>query len=121
MTLGEEHLMAARTIVREEWVSLLDEVTRQYVGSKARLEVTAQGGAQQVIAEQLSFDGISADLKDGENNVAIMLITADDATLNHNIADAQQLRIDELDGNVARIEVEAADQTITVLTLHAGL
>jgi hypothetical protein len=115
---GKEHTMALRDIVREEWVSLLDEFTRQFSGSTARLEVVGRGGSQQVIAEALPFDGISADLKDGEDSVSVILLAKDGSALNHIVDGVTRMQVDELNGNVARIEIGAEGGTTTVLSLH---
>jgi hypothetical protein len=111
--------MSLREIIRQDWVSLLDEFSRDFAGKHARLEVVGKTGAQHVIAEDLPFEGMNVDLKDGEDSVSIMLGQAGaQSILTHTISDVNRINVDELNGRVARVEIGSADQTTTVFTLH---
>lgn len=107
-----------RSIVREAWTGLLDALNVQFAGREARLEVVGTGGAQHVIAERLPFSGVTADLKDGEHAVSITLATPGGASATHTVDPITAMRIDELDGRVARVEIDGGDGTTTVLSLH---
>jgi hypothetical protein len=107
-----------RNIIRDEWTALLNSFNDQFQGRAARLEVVGAGGAQHVLAERLPFAGLTADLKDGEHAAAIMLATPDGATATHTVGAMTGMRVDELNGRVARVEIDGGDGTTTVLTLH---
>lgn len=107
-----------RDILREEWVRLLDSFSDQFQGKRARLEVVGTGGKQHVITESLPFSGISADLKDGEDSVSIILDTQDGGSTTHIVDGVKRVQIDDLNGDVSRIEIEGGDGDTTVLSLH---
>ena len=111
--------MSLREIVRQEWVGLLDRFSEDFAGKHARLEVVGKTGAQHLIAEDLPFQAINADLKDGESSISITFGQNDAAsTLTHTVSDVTSVTIDELHGRVARVEIGSADQSTTVFTLH---
>ncbi|HEU5090221.1 MAG TPA: DUF5335 family protein [Roseiflexaceae bacterium] len=110
--------MAMQDAQRETWVALLDDFTRQFAGRSARLEVVGQSGKQNVVADNVPFDGISADLHDGEDNVSIILLPPGGAALNHVVDNVQRVNVDSLNGQAARVEIQASNGTTTVLSLH---
>ena len=61
----------------DTWVTFCDEFSRAYVGRRAKLSLREEHGSVVPIAEGVIFSGISADLKDSENAVTIIL--SDDA------------------------------------------
>ena len=110
--------MSAREIVRQEWVRLLDQFSRDFAGAMARLEVVGKAGAQHVIVDHVPFAGMSADLKDGEDTIVVSFTQGADGVFDHTITDVTSVSIDELNGRVARVEVASADGTTTVFSLH---
>jgi hypothetical protein len=111
--------MGLREIVRQDWISLLDAFSRDFAGRHARLEVVGKNGAQHVITEDLPFEGMNADLKDGEHSVSITLGQGETGpNLTHTVSDVTSVSVDELNGRVARVEIGSADQSTTVFTLH---
>lgn len=111
--------MSLREILRQDWVSLLDAFSRDFAGRHARLEVVGKTGAQHVVTEDLPFEGMNVDLKDGENSVSIMLGQGGSGpNLTHTVSDITSISVDELNGRVARVEIGSADQSTTVFTLH---
>jgi hypothetical protein len=110
--------VSSREIVRQEWVHLLDQFSRDFEGSMARLEVVGKAGAQHVIVDHMPFVGMSADLKDGEDTVVVSFTQSENAMFDHTIADVKNVSIDELNGRVARVEIVSDDGTTTVFSLH---
>lgn len=110
--------MALQEISRESWNGLLNDYSKQFTGKHARLEVVEADGKQQVITESLPFEGISADLKDGENSISIILDASENSMMTHIVSEVTRVQVDDLNGSVSRIEVESGDGTTTVLSLH---
>jgi hypothetical protein len=66
--------MSTREIPRHGWQRFFDDFSRRHRGELVTVEVLEpDGGAGRAVARGLPFAGISADLKDGENAIAIML------------------------------------------------
>ena len=64
--------MATRSIPRDEWTSIFDGFSRDHLGATVTLEVFSTDLGDQIVADARVFRGISADEKDGENQIAII-------------------------------------------------
>lgn len=64
-----------RELGRDQWVAFFDETSRRHTGagSMATLEVSGLDIGNQIAANALPFGGISADLKDKEDQITILL------------------------------------------------
>jgi hypothetical protein len=96
------------------------EFTRENRGAHARLEVVGadRETGYRVETENRPFDGIAADIKDGERVVWIYLDSGTADHIAHGIHEAAAVRV--LPASKARgavLEVEAADGTKTILEL----
>src|SRR5690349_3399505 len=92
--------MAARQIPREEWVRFFDQFSRDYLGKSANLEViSAEFGDQQVADEPRVFRGISADEKDRENRITIMLGPSIEEGADHSVTSPNQVWLEDPDGD----------------------
>ena len=65
--------MAAQTIPREEWTRFFDSFSADHRGAVVTLEACSPALGDQEIARGQVFRGISADQKDGENRIEIMM------------------------------------------------
>jgi hypothetical protein len=92
---------------------MLTEITRNYRGAHARLEVLSPDIGCQVQAENRPFDGIAADVNDRGRTVWIHF-----TGLNHGIQRARSIRIIPRSGEGGPVvEIEDQDGTKTILTL----
>ena len=101
-----------------QWITFLAEFTRQNRGAHARLEVLGGEVGRQVETENRPFDGIAADVKDGERVVWISFGDTPEDHLTHGVHGATAIRVRPPVGDEgAAVEVEAEDGTKTLLEL----
>jgi hypothetical protein len=94
------------------------EITREYRGAHATLEVLDADLGYQIPTEDRPFEGISADVKGGEHSVWIAFASREDDHFTHGIPNAQIVRaLSASDRSGPVIEVEATDGAITLLAL----
>jgi hypothetical protein len=106
------------TIPREQWVTFLDNFTRENRGAHARLEVIATGLGAQVEAEDKPLEGVSADVTQGESNVWITFASTPSDHVAHRIPNATGIRAIPPQGRSgAVLEIEARDGSRTLLEL----
>src|SRR5258708_17087206 len=109
--MAETTLAAERAtleISRDRWNAFLADFTRINRGAHATLEVLGGDPARVVEAEDRPFDGISADVKDGEDTVWILFGSTPDDHLTHGIPRATALFVRERsDTYGATVEVVA--------------
>jgi hypothetical protein len=106
------------TIPREKWAPFLDEFTRENRGAHARLEVIGTGLGYQVETEDKPFEGVSADIKDGEHNVWITFASTSSDHMTHGVQNVTVIRVIPPRGRFgAVLDIEAADGSRTLLEL----
>ncbi len=111
--------MVSREIPREQWISYFDEFSRNHEGWIIALKVIGSDIGDQDEANGLPLVGISADIKDRENRVAIIVGGRSDTDVNRIINSPRRIWVkeDKLPGDEA-IEVESDDGTRTLVTFH---
>lgn len=113
--------MPTREIPRGDWVAFLDDFSRRYQGALATIEVLAAGGAGGLLARTLPFVGVSADLKNHENDIAVMLAgTPEGKHVVHLIPQPTRVVLDEpTPGAGARLEIVSASEPVTRVSVTA--
>ncbi|MCU1334865.1 MAG: hypothetical protein JWO19_446 [Bryobacterales bacterium] len=108
-----------REIPQKEWLPFLAQFTRENRGAHARLEIIGQEIGYQVETEDRPFDGVSADVKDGEHTVWIIFGATPEEHHSHGVAKATVLRVmfPDAPGSGPVLEVESQDGTKTLLEL----
>lgn len=105
--------LSSEEIKREQWNVVMATVTRMYRGAHARLEVMGPDVGYQIETEDRPFEGIAADVKDGERIVWIHL-----GDLAHAVHRVSALRMIPRAGEAGPvIETEDEDGVKTILTL----
>jgi Family of unknown function (DUF5335) len=106
-----------REIPREQWIKFFDDFSKKHEGWIVTLEVIGSDVGDQEEAKGLPLVGISADLKDRENRVEIILGGRRDANLTRIIDTPKRVWLKEPE-EVAHeaIEIESEDGTMTLLT-----
>lgn len=105
-------------ISKDLWIPFLADFTRRNRGARARLEVLGGDTGYQVEIENRLFDGVSADVKDGESTVWISFGLLPSNSLAHGVQRAvalYALRTSIRSGDV--FAVEASDGSKTLLSL----
>jgi hypothetical protein len=106
-------------IERDIWIGYLGEFTRENRGAHAQLEVLGNDDIRRAIETQnRPFEGISADVKDGEDAVWITLAPTPAGNFTHGIQKVTAIRVRPPAGRAgAAVEIDAEDGTTTLLEL----
>jgi hypothetical protein len=105
-------------VAREEWNAFMARFTRENRGAHAEVEVLGLDVGHYVPLENRPFDGIAADVKDGENVVWMMFGQDPDDRLTHGIQQVTAIRVRPPVGAAgAALEVDSNDGTRTLLEL----
>ncbi|MGE5361415.1 MAG: DUF5335 family protein [Bacteroidales bacterium] len=110
--------MPTREIPREQWRSFLDEFSRKHRGEKATVEVLDRERGDQTEATNMTFVGISADQKAGENVIAVMVGDQPGRHEERLINKPAHVRVEE--GRQPAIEIEPSDGPKTLLRFEKG-
>lgn len=103
---------------RAQWIAFLAQFSRENRGAHARLDVLGPDVGYQVETEDRPFDGIAADVKDGEDVVWIHFGSTKDDHLTHGVQKVTAIRVRPAAGQRgAAVLIEAQDGTKTLLEL----
>lgn len=107
-------------IPASEWITFLDDFTRQHRGSPVRVEVQGWQGAVQVEAHDIPLQGISFDDRGSERDVNVIMGDERNPGLTHMVPGARRLRIERAGGGDDMLVVEAADGSRTIVRVRAA-
>jgi hypothetical protein len=108
--------VATQAIPREQWSSFFDRFSDTYAGRSATLEVFGIDIGDQTIAGEQVFRGISADLKDGENRIALQMGPLVDEGTTHSVSEPVEVwHNDGTDATEASLEIRSADGSSVLL------
>jgi hypothetical protein len=104
----------------DAWVTFCDKFSRAYVGRRANLSLREDYVSVVPIAEGLTFSGIGADLKDGENAVTIIL--SDDAGehMTHIVSEVREMFYQNDEALVPRLIINSAHDGTVLLQIDAA-
>jgi hypothetical protein len=101
-----------------QWAAFLAQFTRDYRGAHAKLEVLGEDVGYQVMTDDRPFDGLAADVKDGERSVWVTFGSTTEEHLTHGAHNVTAIRMGPPPPNAAAVlEIEAADGVRTLLTV----
>lgn len=103
-------------ISSEHWRGFFDDFSRKYQGWHASIEVE---GMDRLPVHDLPLVGITADQKDGEDLVSVMLGDGPDDHDTHNISSASVVRLDEENRSTAAVTIESSTGERTHVRLTA--
>jgi hypothetical protein len=111
--------MLTKEIPREEWIRFFDDFSKKHEGWIVTVEVLGSDIGYQEEANGLPLVGISADLKDRENRIEIIVGGRVDADLTRIIEKPERVWIKQPQ-EVAdeAVEVESKDGTKTLVSFH---
>jgi hypothetical protein len=107
----------AQEIAREHWTRFLDDFSRKYRGWNAGIEV--EGEEDRLPVRNLPLLGMTADEKDGENLISVMVGDPPAIHDTHNIMDPSVVRVDDEDVATAAITIESGSGETTHVRLTA--
>ena len=101
-----------------QWAAFLAQFTRDYRGAHAKLEVLGEDVGYQVITDDRPFDGLAADVKDGERSVWVTFGSTPEEHLTHGVHNVKAIRMGPPPPDAAAVlEIEAGDSVRTLLTV----
>jgi|ERR1035437_2336226 hypothetical protein len=108
--------MATGLIPREEWTRFFDSFSLDHRGAIVTLEALSPALGDQEVARGQVFRGISADLKDGENRIAIMMGALNDDSTTHAVIAPEQVWLNDAQGAAGEtLEISCAEHASTLL------
>ena len=111
--------MRTREIPRAQWSRFFDDFSKQHEGWIVTLEVLSPDIGDQEEVTGLPLVGISADLKDRENPIEIMVGGRPEAHVTHIINSPQHVWLKQPEEAAHEaVEIEAADGTTTLVRFH---
>ena len=102
----------------DTWVAFCDEFSRAYVGRRATLSLREEYGSVVPIAVGLTFNGISADLKDCENAVTISLSGDAGQHMTHIVSEVRELFYQSDNAVVPRLIINSAHDGTVFLQIQ---
>ena len=103
---------------KDQWIPFLAGFTRRNRGAHGRLEVLDGEAGDVVEVEGKPFEGVSADVKDGEHTIWVSFGGAGSSQLTHGIHEASALyMLEPSDESGEILCAEAADGSKTILSL----
>ena len=108
--------MATHAIPREAWTTFFDSFSVDHQGADATLEAHGPELGDQVVARNQIFRGISADQKDGENRISIMIGPANDDGMTHSVIAPEQVWHKHAEGTAGEsLEIKSAGDNSALL------
>jgi hypothetical protein len=91
---------------------MLDGFSRDHLGTTVTLEVFSTELGDQIVAEGREFRGISADQKDGENQIAVMFGGNEDDDTTHIVSSPSEVWLKDAEGDTGVVlEIRSPDGT----------
>lgn len=84
-------------IPRDQWVRALDQFSREHQGWLITMELVGMDVGDQIPVTNLPLVGVAADVKDGENRIAIMAGDRPDAHVTHFVESPKRVWIEKSD------------------------
>jgi hypothetical protein len=113
--------MATREIPREEWVEFLDGFSSQHEGWLVTVEVLGTDIGAQVEAEEMTLEGVTADLKGGGSDVISIIVSRGGAErVTHNVTGPTHVRVEQTEGGAdMALQIESGGGVTTLLSFRS--
>lgn len=110
--------MKTRAIPRHEWSRFFDNLSRRQEGWEVTLEVFGPDLGDQVEERHLFFAGVTAEIGDGGDKIAIMMGGKPNAHVTHVITAPTQVDLQQTDlGIDVALQIKSADGNTNLLHL----
>jgi hypothetical protein len=110
--------MPTREIYGNEWKVFFEGFSSYHKGWTIRMEVFSQEFGAQEPAQEASFEGIVAELKDGRKaSIEVILGATAENHITHTISEPTHVRL-ESDGETEVLQIESADRNTFLLSFH---
>jgi Family of unknown function (DUF5335) len=113
-----EGTMKTQAIPRDEWTGFFDRLSRKHEGWEVTLEVLGPDIGDQVEERQMFLSGVTAEMADGNEKIAIMMGGRPSDHVTHVITAPTQVDLQKTDlGIDATLQIKSADGTTSLLHL----
>jgi len=113
--------MPTQEIPPEKWLGFFDQFSRQHEGWRANLDVLGSVAVAGTEARDSPLVGISADLKDCERSISIILGEAGQRHLTHVVSDPKYVRLQQTgEGADEGLCIESSGGVTTVLHFRSA-
>jgi 5,10-methylenetetrahydrofolate reductase len=110
--------MKSQQIPRDEWTRFFDNLSRRQEGWEVTLEVFGPDIGDQVEERHMFLAGVTAEMADGTDKIAIMMGGRPSCHVTHVIAAPTQVDLQQSDlGIDAALQIKSADGTTSLLHL----
>jgi hypothetical protein len=111
--------MYTLTIPEEQWISYMDQFSRDHLGWSATIKVLDKNAGPQHVAENLPLQGISFDTK-GSRPSSIEVSVGDQTSqhISHVVDMPLHIRQAEESNGAIDIEIEPARGPVTLIRMH---
>ena len=114
--------MPTKEIPLSEWVTYFDQFSRQHEGWRATVEVLGSEIGAETEAREKPLMGITADLKDQERAISIILGSKGSEHLTHTVFNPKSVRIKQSEmGADEALAIESNEGTTTILTFRSPM
>jgi hypothetical protein len=111
-----------KEIPREEWPAYLDGFSRQHEGWLVTVEVPGAEIGAQVEARELPLQGVTAELKGGEDAVTITLCAKEAGRITHTVNNPSHVRVEQAEsGADMTLQIESSDGVATLVRLRSAV
>ena len=112
-----------KEIPREEWVGFLDGFSSQHEGWLVTVEVLGEEIGAQVEAEEMTLEGVTADLRGvGSDVISIMLVNSSKEHVTHNVTRPTHLRLAQTESGADKaLQIESGSGVTTLLRFRSAL
>lgn len=111
-----------REIPRGEWVEYLNSFSRQHEGWLVTVEVLGVDIGAQVEAEEMVLEGVTADLKGGEDVISVILGRRSTERVTHNITSPTHVRVEQTEyGADMALQIESGDGVTTLVRFRSAM
>jgi hypothetical protein len=112
----ENVTMASHPIPLEEWARFFDRFSQDHHGTSATLEARGPAVGDQLVARDQIFRSVSADQKDGENRIEIMMGTPKDDSTAHAVMEPKWVCLNDAQGlSGETLEIGCAEDVTMLL------
>lgn len=113
--------MPTQEIPPHDWPGFFDQFSRQHQGWRVTVEVLSSDIGAQLEARDSPLVGISADLKDQERSIAIIVGESGARHLTHIVSDPKYVRLKQTnEGADEALAMESSDGVTTLLHFRSA-